>query len=276
MSQLPHIREGFLQKKNYFPRRSAMSQKKHIGLTNAQAAHVTSSVDPALLSEGFELVRMEKDASFRDAFKYHWRALLWGMVVSTAFNVLGKVVTCNADSQLSLALVMDGYDGAVAGAFYGLQSFTKFFGTYGGVDKTGAPIYILDANIMSAIGFVGIPGGFIGLWLCGYCQERFGSRKTYFWGMFACICVTFLFVFAQNLGMLLAAQALAAGCWALFNTLSAAYAIEICPIQLRGLATSFISMCWGMGGFLAAGGESIILSTYESGQHYSQQGSVNR
>jgi SP family general alpha glucoside:H+ symporter-like MFS transporter len=138
---------------------------------------------------------------------------------------------------------MDGYDGSISGSFYALPSFTKFFGTYTGINaKTGLPVYVLDANIMSAVSFVGIPGGFIGLWLCGWCQERFGSRKTYFWGMFACICVTFLFVFAQNLTMLLVAQALAAGCWALFNTLSAAYAIEICPIQLRGLATSFISM----------------------------------
>ena len=69
------------------------------------------------------------------------------------------------------------------------------------------------------------------------------------------ILVVFLFVFLQNLGMLLAAQAIAACGWAIFNTLSASYAAEICPIQLRGVAISFISMCWGMGSFIASGGQ---------------------
>lgn len=37
------------------------------------------------------------------------------------------------------------------------------------------------------------------------------------------------------------------------ETLSAGYAAEICPIRLRGLAGSFISMAWGSGGFIASG-----------------------
>lgn len=67
------------------------------------------------------------------------------------------------------------------------------------------------------------------------------------------ICVVFMFVFLQSLEMLLAANALGAFCWGLFNTLTAAYAAEICPIPLRGIAASFISMAWGMGGFLSSG-----------------------
>jgi MFS transporter, SP family, general alpha glucoside:H+ symporter len=35
--------------------------------------------------------------------------------------------------------------------------------------------------------------------------------------------------------------------------MTAAYAAEICPIQLRGYATSFISFCWGSGSFIASG-----------------------
>jgi hypothetical protein len=44
------------------------------------------------------------------------------------------------------------------------------------------------------------------------------------------------------------------------DTLTAAYAAEICPIQLRGYSTSFISMCWGMGSFIASGGELLLMA----------------
>jgi MFS transporter, SP family, general alpha glucoside:H+ symporter len=64
---------------------------------------------------------------------------------------------------------------------------------------------------------VGVPGTFIGLYLCGWLQERIGSKRTYLYGMGYVLVVIFLFVFCQNLGMLLAAEALAAGGWALFS-----------------------------------------------------------
>lgn len=102
---------------------------------------------------------------------------------------------------------------------------------------------------------VGIPGGFLGLFLCGWGQERFGSRMVYLYGMVFAFLVGFLFVFAVNLPMLLVAEALASCAWSIFNTLTATYAAEICPIQLRGIATSYISMCWGFGGFIASGSE---------------------
>jgi SP family general alpha glucoside:H+ symporter-like MFS transporter len=37
------------------------------------------------------------------------------------------------------------------------------------------------------------------------------------------------------------------------ETLSTAYAAEVCPLALRGYLTSFVNMCWGFGLFLAAG-----------------------
>ena len=65
----------------------------------------------------------------------------------------------------------------------------------------------------------GLPGGFLGLFLCGWAQERYGSRKTYLAGMLLSICCTFLYVFAQSLGMLLGAQAIAACSWGIFSEL---------------------------------------------------------
>ena len=39
----------------------------------------------------------------------------------------------------------------------------------------------------------------------------------------------------------------------MLETLSTAYAAEVCPLALRGYLTSFVNMCWGFGLFLAAG-----------------------
>jgi SP family general alpha glucoside:H+ symporter-like MFS transporter len=31
-----------------------------------------------------------------------------------------------------------------------------------------------------------------------------------------------------------------------FQTLTTAYASEVCPIQLRGYLTAYVNMCWGV------------------------------
>jgi hypothetical protein len=69
------------------------SSAKEITLTHAQTSMI-SSADPVLVEQGLELIRQEKEMSFRQAIRHHWRALLWSMT-------------------LSMALVMDGYDGAI-------------------------------------------------------------------------------------------------------------------------------------------------------------------
>lgn len=73
-----------------------------------------------------------------------------------------------------------------------------------------------------------------------------------------------MFVFLQSYPMLLAAEALIAFCWGIFQTLTASYAADLCPIGLRGFATSFISMAWGCGGFLASGVTRGSLSLHGS------------
>lgn len=39
----------------------------------------------------------------------------------------------------------------------------------------------------------------------------------------------------------------------MFQTLTTAYAAEIVPVTMRVYLTAWVSMCWGMGNFLAAG-----------------------
>jgi MFS family permease len=111
-------------------------------------------------------------------------------------------------------------------------------------------------------------GNLAGLLITGYAQERFGSRKTYIAGMMLMICTIFLTVFANSIGMFMAGCTLSALPWGMFRkssrppvhiprwyprltkaleTLTTAYAAEICPINLRGLLASFVNMAWGIG-----------------------------
>jgi len=52
--------------------------------------------------------------------------------------------------------------------------------------------------------------------------------------------------------MLLAGNLICGFPWGIFQTLTTAYAAEIAPLAMRGYLTSWVSMCWGTGSFLAA------------------------
>jgi len=41
--------------------------------------------------------------------------------------------------------------------------------------------------------------------------------------------------------------------WGVFQTLTTAYAAEVCPVALRGYLTTYVNFCWGLGQLIAAG-----------------------
>ena len=63
----------------------------------------------------------------------------------------------------------------------------------------------------------------------------------------------FILFFAINVEMLLAGNIVCGIPWGIFQTLTTAYAAEICPAAMRGYLTAWVSMCWGCGSFLATG-----------------------
>ena len=71
-----------------------MENPKATIVPTAAQSNVHTTVDPVLLEQGLELIRLEKEMSFRQAIRLHWRAVVWSCI-------------------LSLALVMDGFDGAI-------------------------------------------------------------------------------------------------------------------------------------------------------------------
>lgn len=59
--------------------------------------------------------------------------------------------------------------------------------------------------------------------------------------------------FAQNIETLEAAEILMGTPWGVFQTLTTAYAAEVCPVALRGYLTTYVNMMWGVGQIIASG-----------------------
>ncbi|KAI6784015.1 uncharacterized protein J7T54_004561 [Emericellopsis cladophorae] len=149
---------------------------------------------------------------------------------------------------LSLALVMEGMDVGLINNFFAQDAYINKFGW---PDKNGK--MHISATWQSAIGTGNNCGSIIGLLINGYLQSRFGSRRVYMGAMVLMTCTIFCLFFAVNVEMLLAGNILCGIPWGIFQTLTTAYAAEICPAAMRGYLTAWVSMCWGAGSFLAAG-----------------------
>jgi hypothetical protein len=54
--------------------------------------------------------------------------------------------------------------------------------------------------------------------------------------------------------------------WGVFQTLTTAYASEVCPIQLRGYLTAYVNLCWGAGILLSSG---VVKATEPIGSDWS-------
>ncbi|KAK8066239.1 hypothetical protein PG997_012986, partial [Apiospora hydei] len=149
---------------------------------------------------------------------------------------------------LSMALIMEGMDVGLVNNFFGHQGYLDKFGWPDANGKQHIP-----TSWQSAIGNGNNIGSIIGLMLNGWLQSRYGSRRVYMGAMALMGATIFALFFAVNVQMLFAANILCGVPWGIFQTLTTAYAAEICPAAMRGYLTAWVSMCWGCGSFLAAG-----------------------
>jgi SP family general alpha glucoside:H+ symporter-like MFS transporter len=149
---------------------------------------------------------------------------------------------------LSLALVMEGMDVGLINNFFAHEAYLNRFGWPDANGKQHIP-----TSWQAAIGNGNNLGSIIGLLLNGYLQSRFGSRRVYMAAMVLMTGTIFVLFFSVNVQMLFAGNILCGIPWGIFQTLTTAYAAEICPPAMRGYLTAWVSMCWGCGSFLAAG-----------------------
>jgi SP family general alpha glucoside:H+ symporter-like MFS transporter len=149
---------------------------------------------------------------------------------------------------LSLAIIMEGYDTALLGNFYALPQFNQRFGR-----RLSDGSYQLTSSWQSGLQNGAQVGEIAGLMIAGILADRFGYRKTILGALIMIIGCIFLFFFAQNIGMLFAAEVLAGIPWGAFQTLTTTYAADVTPIALRPLLTTFVNLCWVTGQLIAVG-----------------------
>lgn len=185
--------------------------------------------DPCLNAEAHDAANIERNMSIAQAFKLYPKAVSWSILLSTA-------------------IVMEGYDVSLLSNFYALPQFNRKFG-HEQPDGT----YVIPAPWKSGLSNAVICGEIIGLFFTGMVQDRFGYRKTILGALVLITGFIFIVFFAQNIGMLLAGEILCGIPWGVFQTLTTAYASEVCPVALRAYLTTYVNFCWVIGGFIASG-----------------------
>ncbi len=184
----------------------------------------------SLAQEAKEGAELEKQMSLRRALKLYPKAALWSVVLSTA-------------------LVMEGYDTLLLANFYGLPTFSNKYGTLN--PKTGK--HTISAPWRSGLSDGAAVGEIIGLFLTGLVSERIGYRKTILGALFMITGFIFITFFAVDIKMLLVGEILCGLPWGVFQTITTAYASEVCPVGLRAFLTTYNNLCWVIGHFIASG-----------------------
>ncbi|KAL2440884.1 Maltose permease MAL61 [Exophiala dermatitidis] len=184
-----------------------------------------------------ELIRSAKQSdaadrklSVRAALGKYRKAVFWGMF-------------------LSLALVMEGFDGNMMSSFYGQTQFKSRFGTVN--PATGEKL--IPAPWQSGLSNASAVGQLFGLVINAYTQDRFGARNTMMVFMLWMAIAIFIPVFTPSLAVLALGEAMCGIPWGVFQTLSTTYACELVPTVLRPYVTAWVCMCWGIGLTFSAG-----------------------
>lgn len=171
----------------------------------------------------------EKDQSLWDAIKENKKAVAWSMA-------------------LSASLIMEGYDLVIINSFYGQDQFQHRYG-----QPKGDGTYFISAPWQTGLSNTALCGQIIGLAFNGWLSQKFGYRKTMMGAMAFMAAAIFPVFFAPSLPILSFGEVMCGLPWGIFQTLSTAYAADICPMVLRPLLTTYVNMCWGFGILYSSG-----------------------
>jgi SP family general alpha glucoside:H+ symporter-like MFS transporter len=171
----------------------------------------------------------ERAMTLRQAIRTYPRAVMWSIFFSTA-------------------VVMEGYDLVLIGAFFAYPTFQQKYGTLTAKGKWQIP-----APWQAGLGNGARVGEILGLLLNGIVCDRIGFRWTMIGSLVLLTGLIFIPVFAQNIETLQVAVILMGVPWGVFQTLTTAYAAEVCPVTLRGYLTTYVNMCWGFGQLIGSG-----------------------
>ncbi|KAH8650184.1 general substrate transporter [Xylariales sp. PMI_506] len=150
---------------------------------------------------------------------------------------------------ISLAVIMEGYDTSLMNNFFPFPAFKNKFGDE--VDPSGGNL--VSARWQTIILNGTQVGCIIGLIINGYISEWFGYKRTMVVSMVAMVGAIFIPFFSTGLNMYLAGGLIQGLPWGVFQTLAVSYAADLCPTHLRAYMTSWVNICWVVGGLLATG-----------------------
>lgn len=149
---------------------------------------------------------------------------------------------------ISLAIVMEGYDTMLLGNFYAQPAFQKKFGTCHADGKCQ-----LTSAWQTGLANGTQIGSIVGLMCVGWLSDNIGYRKTMLGSLFFMASFIFIPFFAQNKVTLLFGQLLQGIPWGIYQSITVAYAADVCPVTLRYLLTTYVNLCWVFGQLIAAG-----------------------
>ncbi|KAL2858447.1 general substrate transporter [Aspergillus pseudoustus] len=200
--------------------------------------HVEVSAPPDTAADARLATEEEHRLTISEAFRKHYKAFLWSMAIS-------------------LAIVMDGYDGALLGSLSAFPSFRNRFGQYVN-EKSG---YQLAAHWQLALGSSSPVGNIVGIYMGAFTTARLGyKRSALIWLAWLTGCI-FISFFATHISIIFVGELLCGMSWGVFATLAPPYAAELCPVVLRGLVEIWVVMCWGIGQLLSY---SVLLTLNKS------------
>jgi SP family general alpha glucoside:H+ symporter-like MFS transporter len=171
---------------------------------------------------------MDHEMSLWEALVLYRKAVGWSLVVSTA-------------------VIMEGYDTALLGSFFGFPAFQMQFGEPfdGG--------YQISAAWQTALSMGTSIGVVVGVFVNGILSERLGHKCMMLISLAAITMCIFVPFFSSTAPVLFVGEVLCGIPWGVFSTLAPAYASEVCPVILRGYLTTYVNLCWVTGQLIAAG-----------------------
>ncbi|KAI0422554.1 general alpha-glucoside permease [Xylaria grammica] len=205
-------------------------QSTHID--EAVAARIAGNVEDfmKLVSEANEANERERGMTLRHAFKVYPKAIGWSMLLSSC-------------------LIMEGYQTAVVGSVN--LAYPAFKDRFGIVAPNGD--HVISASWQNGISGATNVGEIIGLQIAGVVSERWGYRWTIISALVAVTGFIFFPFFAGNLTVFLVGELFQGMAWGVFQTMTTAYAAEVCPVPLRHYLTAYVNLCWIIGQFISSG-----------------------
>ncbi|KAF2266311.1 MFS alpha-glucoside transporter-like protein [Lojkania enalia] len=208
---------------------SRRSSIVHVDTEQARKMSIANPDLTALTDDAAKATQAEQQMTLMQGLRLYPKAVAWSILISAT-------------------IIMEGFDIVLIANLLAVPAFKERFG-----EQLPDGSYEVTAAWQSGLTNGAYVGEIIGLMINGIVAERYGFRKTLIGALATVTCLIFIVFFVQSIEMLLVGLILMGIPWGVFQTLTATYAAEVCPVALRAYLTTYVNLCWVIGQFLASG-----------------------